>query len=94
MNSAGTLVRGQGVDSVTNLAGAGAYRVDFNQAVDQCAWIVAVGQTGSGTPSFLGIGAVGADPAGTDRLLITTYNGSVTAHGRALPRDGPLLICS
>jgi hypothetical protein len=81
VNSGGTLARGQGVDSVTRTA-AGRYRVDFDQAVDGCAYSSIIAQSGTGVPaSFTGISQPGGDSTGTDRVMVYTWsatNGSFT----------------
>lgn len=54
--------------------------MDFNQAVDQCAWTVVIGQSGTGVPATLeGLSQAGGDAAGTDRVLVYTWNTSLAA---------------
>ncbi len=79
VNSDGTLARGSGVDSVTRTQ-AGRYRVDFNQAVDQCAYNLTIAQTGTTVPTTLdGLGQPGGDATGTDRVMVYTWNTSLAA---------------
>jgi len=58
----------------------GRYRVDFNQAVDQCAYIANVAQTGTGVPATLdGLMQPSGDSTGTDRVMVYTWNTSLAA---------------
>jgi hypothetical protein len=75
----GTLTRGSGVDAVTKTAN-GRVRVDFNQNVSGCAWIVTTGQGGTAVPATLqGLIQVGGDSTGTDKVMVYSYNTSLTA---------------
>jgi hypothetical protein len=63
------------VDATSRLS-TGEYRVDFNQAVHNCAHIANQGRTGTGTkPSEAsGFAETASDSTGTDRVRVFTFD--------------------
>jgi hypothetical protein len=79
LNTNGTLARSSGGITAADLPGPGAYRVDLNRNVGQCAW------TATPVVSSADIGDVGLgiDPVDSERLVIFTTNAAGAPVDRA-----------
>jgi hypothetical protein len=63
------------VDTTTRLS-IGEYRIDFNQAVNNCAHIANQGKTGTGTKPVeaQGFAETAGDSTGTDKVRVFTFD--------------------
>jgi hypothetical protein len=79
----GTLSRNSGATGVTKL-GTGQYRVEFNQDVNTCAWIVQFGTIGATTPSPLpsGFSETQLSGTGNNRVIVYTVSSSIALADR------------